>query len=72
MSNIGRIKLTRDTVENGQYGKLYHGCYEDEVDVSVVRVDKSQFKVDKKLLQITDVHPNIIRFYGSEEDEEFQ
>jgi serine/threonine-protein kinase/endoribonuclease IRE1 len=68
---IGRLKYFRDEVENGRFGKVFRGQYEELVDVSIFRVDKSEFTADKQILRATDMHPNIIRFYGSEEDEEF-
>ena len=54
----------------GKYGKVFTGRYEDAVDVSVLRIDKSEFTVDKRILRATDLHPNIVRFYGAEDDDE--
>jgi serine/threonine protein kinase len=71
MSNIvsiGRLSLSRDSFGKGPHGKVFHGRFEDMVDVSIVRVDKSEFSVDLKVLRTTDIHPNIVRFYCAEED----
>ena len=68
---IGRLQFSRDDVENGRYGKVYRGSYENLVNVSIFRIDKSEFQVDQQILRTTDMHPNIVRFYGSEEDAEY-
>ena len=70
--NIGRLTYRRDAVGKGHYGKVYRGRFEDAIDVTIVRVDKSDLKADTILLRQTDLHPNIIRFYGAEDDDEFQ
>ena len=71
MSNlvkIGKLSFSRDSVEKGHYGKVYRGLFDEFVNVSIERIDKSEIFVDKKLLRTTDLHPNIVRFYGTEED----
>ena len=73
MSNLLRVgalpfSYLGDTVEKGQFGKIYNGQYEDTVDVMILRIDKSENKVDTNTLRQTDMHPNIVRFYGAEED----
>ena len=70
--NIGRLTYQRDAVGKGHYGKVYSGRFENALDVTIVRVDKSDIKADTTLLWQTDMHPNIVRFYGAEEDDEFQ
>ena len=66
--NIGRLSFSRDSVEKSRHGKVYRGLFDEFVDVSIVRVDTSEIFVDKKLLHTTDMHPNVVRFYGTEED----
>ena len=71
MSNLLKIgKLSYhggSVVGKGQYGKMFRGQFEDAVDVSILRVDKSEIRVDTKILRQTDIHPNIVRFYGVED-----
>ena len=72
MSNLLKIgKLSYhggSVVGKGQYGKIFQGQLEDAVDVSILRVDKSEILVDTKILRQTDTHPNTVRFYCVEED----
>ena len=77
MSNfvsIGKLSFSRDSFKKGSFGKVFLGRFEDLVDVSIAKVDKSEFNVDKQVLRTTDMHPNIIRFYTIEDDSdnEFQ
>jgi hypothetical protein len=75
MSNLvnkGKLTFHRDAVGKGDYGKVFDGRFEDAVDVTIVRVDKSEFHMNTKILRQTDLHPNIVRFYGAVEDDEFQ
>ena len=72
MSNllaIGKLSYHGDSVVGkGRYGKIFRGQFEDAVAVSILRVDKSEILVDTKILRQTDTHPNILRFYGVEDD----
>lgn len=67
---IGKLLVVQhgDTVGKGQYGKVFRGQYDDAVDVSVLRVDRKEIKIDTKIWRQTDMHPNIVRFYGAEDD----
>ena len=70
--NIGKLSFSRDSVEKGHYGKVFRGRFEDAVNVTISRVDKSEISVDTKMLRSMDQHFNIVRFYGATEDDEFQ
>ena len=66
---IGYLSFTKDDAivgVKGRYGKVFHGRFSDTVDVSVIKIDVSEFDVDTKILWETDMHPNIVRFYGAE------
>ena len=68
---VGKLNISRNGSVRGNYGKVFHGRYKDFVDVSIVQVDKSDIKVDADLLEKVDLnhlHPNIVRFYGMEDD----
>ena len=71
MSNfvrVGKLSYSRTDIQKGQYGKVYKGYYEDLIETSILRVDKSEVCVDKRILRTTDLHPNILRFFGTEEE----
>ena len=74
--NIGKLSFSRDSVEKGHYGKVFRGCFQDVVDVSILRVDKTDYTIDADLLRKVDLvhlHPNIVRFYGlADDDVEFK
>lgn len=61
-----------NAIGKGHYGKVYSGKFKNVVDVCVIRVDKSEFKVDEDILWKVHLHPNIAHFYGMEEDDEFE
>jgi hypothetical protein len=64
-----KLCLTEENTNGGlkgHYGKVFHGRYDDTVDVSVIKIDMSEIKVCTKILREADVHPNIYRFYGQE------
>ena len=66
---IGYLSFTKDDAiigVKGHYGKVCHGRFSDTVDVSVIKIDVSEFDVDTKILWETDMHPNIVHFYGAE------
>ena len=67
---IGGLSFSLDGGVVGRYGKVFTGRYEDAVDVSVLRIDKTELAVDKTILWKVDLHPNIVRFYGAENDDE--
>ena len=67
---VGELSFSLDAGVVGKYGKVFTGRYENAVNVSVLRIDKSEFTVDKRILWATDLHPNIARFYGVENDDE--
>ena len=69
---IGQLSINLDEKVSGQYGKVFRGRFEDAVNVTISRVDKSEISVDTKMLRSMDQHFNIVRFYGATEDDEFQ
>ena len=66
--NIGKLSFSRDSVEKSRHGKVYRGLFDEFVDVSIIRIDKSEISLNKQILRTTDMHPNIVRYYGTEED----
>lgn len=73
---IGQLSINLDEKVSGQYGKVFRGCFQDVVDVSILRVDKTDYTIDADLLRKVDLvhlHPNIVRFYGlADDDVEFK
>ena len=66
---IGNLSFTREDANNGvkgHYGKVFNGHYDNIVVVTVIKIDVNEIHVNKKILRQTDMHPNIVRFYGEE------
>ena len=63
----------RDSVfcPSGRFGSIFKGTFEGTVDVSIRRILKTDFTVELNVLRKTQSHPNILRYYCSEEDVEF-
>ena len=51
----------------GGFGDVYRGKFDGQVEVAVKRVDKFRTKVETDILRKADCHPNILRFYITEE-----
>ena len=65
----------------GSYGMVFRGALiikrgaaaiEDEVvDVAVKRVDRFRNKIEVEILRLVNGHPNILRYYATERDDDF-
>ena len=72
---IGRLSFTsndvRTSVIKGRYGsEVFPGRYDDNINVSVVKINSSLIEFNskiKKILDMCNIHPNIAHFYGVEE-----
>ena len=64
----------RDSIPNcpsGRFGTIFRGRFEGTVDVTIRRIIKTAYSVALDILRQTQNHPNILRYYCSEEDIEF-
>lgn len=69
---IGRFKFDKDNkIGHSQQIIVFKGKYEDSIDVAIKRVLKCDVKLEIELLRKNHIHPNIINYYGTEEDAEF-
>ena len=68
MSQLLTIYRDVSPVGKSSFGKVFRGRFEDIIDVSIVRIEKSETLIDIQLLRTVDKHPNIARFYDSEDD----
>ena len=66
---VGSLCFSRDTctVRKGSFGKVYRGRFHDLIDVTIVRIDKTEIEINRQMLYQADKHPNIARFYATEE-----
>ena len=62
----------------GSYGIVFKGKFkvaeEDnqvEMDVAVKRVDRFSIKIEDEILRLVNGHPNILRYYATEENNDF-
>ena len=65
----------RNSIPNGpsgRFGSIFRGIFEGTVEVAIRRIVKTDYTVELDILRKTQQHPNILRYYCSEEnDEEF-
>jgi hypothetical protein len=72
MESIGKISYSStDCIDSGRFGTQYLGRFEDTIDVCVTKVKKIKFSIDTKVLCLAQNHPNILRYYCSEQDPHF-
>ena len=71
MRKIGRLYFKKDSpCGKGQFGPVFQGKLDELINVSIEQMDKSQFKVDTKLLMSLK-HVSILMYYTVEQDAEF-
>ena len=70
---IGELSFNReDVLGKGSYGIVYQGKYKDTIDVAIKRIVKEEFnKFEEEIFLRIGNHPNIVRFYHVEKDEDF-
>jgi len=85
MDGVGRIKeigklrfcqsddhyQSFDSSIKGHFGRVFKGDFEETVDVAIERIKKRDFIVELDVIRKAQNHPNILRYYCSEEDPEF-
>jgi hypothetical protein len=54
---------------DGGFGKVFRGLYESRKEVAVKRVETDTVTNEEaQILCYVDAHPNILRYYGTEDD----
>ena len=76
LKEIGKLSFTRDDqLGVGSFGTVYRGKYKnkDVIDVAVKRILKEKVTSDFETTFLAKIasHPNILRYYHKEEDEDF-
>ena len=56
----------------GKYGKVFHGQYKNAIPVAIKRMEKGRMKVDSIIYNIANGHPNIIHYFYTNEDADFE
>ena len=74
---IGKLSFYRtDTLGEGSFGTVYQGKFQEPletaVDVAIKRILKQKFnRFEAEIFLRIGKHPNIVRFYHVEEDDDF-
>ena len=75
---VGKLSFSpKDIIGSGGYGNVFKGQFERTVDVAVKRILKENFDdrirttVESETLSRVDGHPNIVRYYITEQDDDF-
>jgi len=71
---VGKLQLSKNSPINDslwEYGQIYHGCFYT-CPVRIQSLLKKDFKIDIGILQKSQSHPNVIRFYCAEENNAYQ
>ena len=66
---IGLLSLSKSEVlGTGCNSTVFKGCFINTIDVAIKRVEKSFIHVESNQLLKAALHPNIIRYYATEDD----
>ena len=74
---VGRLSFSpKDIIGKGGFGTVLKGQFERNVDVAVKRIlkkrdDGIRTTVASETLSRVDGHPNIVRYYITEQDDDF-
>ena len=74
---VGRLSFSReDIIGKGGFGVVFKGQFERNVVVAVKRILKKRddgilTTVESETLSRVDGHPNIVRYYITEQDDDF-
>ena len=70
---IGSLKVYQDKpLGSGQFGSTFKGVFQKMIQVVVSLVNKDEFQVNVDILSKAQNHPNILRFFCSEDKSQFQ
>lgn len=74
MEDLGKLSFCRSDplAINGHYGTIFQGKFEEAIDVAISRILKKEYSVDLDILRQSQNHPNILRYYCSEQDADFK
>ena len=56
----------------GKFGPMFRGKFQNKVDVSITKIWKKEFCVDKDIFGNTLEHQNILLYFGLEENVDHQ
>ena len=59
-------------IATGQFGDLYEGLFQNRTRVAVTFIAKKELYVDVEILSMAQQHTNIIKYYCTEENSQFQ
>lgn len=78
VKTIGRLTFNRnDHLGGGSFGKVYKGKFKEfdgqpEIDVAIKRIERSDFKkMEEVVIKSIQSHPNVLRYYCTEIDDDF-
>jgi hypothetical protein len=70
MEKIGKLCFNReDFLGRGRYGTVFRGTLEGVLNVAIKRVEKRFTQVESHFLLKADGHPNVIRYFSTEESD---
>ena len=70
MEKIGKLSFSRgDFIGRGRYGTVFRGKLEGSLNVAIKRLEKRFTQVESHSLLKADGHPNIIRYFSTEESD---
>ena len=70
---IDKLRFRRsDRLGTGKFGWVFRGKYENVVTVAIKRMEKQLTELDSRLYSIANGHPNIIHYFYTNEDDDFE
>ena len=75
IKRIGKLSFNRnDVLGRGSFGFVYQGKFRDSIDVAIKRImkgDSISDEVETVIMAEIDSHPNVLKYYCVEEDDDF-
>ena len=73
LKKIGELSFNRqDELGGGAFGKVFQGKFRDTIDVAIKRILKEEVNTfEVEIFLGIEKHPNIVRYYHIEEDDDF-
>jgi len=74
IKKVGQLSFSRnDVLGSGSFGTVYKGKFKGTIDVAIKRILREKVTSDVETVVMAEIqsHPNVLRYYCVEEDDDF-
>lgn len=70
---VGKLKYHKKEIISRSRGIIvYKGKYEKTIDVAIKRIQREDAKIEIDVLKNHHFHPNLVKYYTTERDDDFK